>query len=786
MPVLRVNDLPAFRNTPLLDPDRAGPNELMSGPAAALVARTLPAADVPFKDVSDIIRRAVKDNGNRPITDLSDAVKLLAQCPQLKQQVGMWSERLCNLQPKILETDQVEIEFTTTVALPIDHGTARRWSVDPLTAFLDLIPEAKGVHIENNSWSTPNGAPLTVAMIQRGDDPWLQDLADTGYNFSGHRTAPDQGPQSHEAALEGLKKLVINVPARGVLVSGTQPETLYDFGSVVSLTAYNAAGDVLAVATVKPKNSNRTIFTRGGQPIRQDVQPGVDTNGPAVDVDRVKLELSMVGSKAQAASLLSAGADAPANGVRMNAKLEEQAITEPGAAVEFKLNGETVVAAEIPFSTRLNVPASGEESALGVHRYFGGATLGAMMNEQAQLQAQGTDAAGRLKGDGQPAAFPAWTFALPERNSTTIGGINLADTPYDNAGHAFAAPEGVRLQDHLKTLGLDVRQEKITNSTDQIFHVTVGRDFVKGNEKLAIDVGYRGADGNFVWASEKGECSRTEPNLVELNGRSHGFAVRVPDSVYRSGGQNDAAPLYIRLFRPGTSRSLPVYLGSTSFDMKKIGLARDQLSQPDQIWEAMKEVEANFAAAKNAAIGEGKVIAEPVTANQLDRMLEEGRSFDFVYGGQAYSVVKDEATGNAVLKRDAQVINPNADAVRYLTNDDVVPNGHFVISLQGVVNGQALYVSPEHGVRQAAYPLPEPQGEHSSPRQARLESLLAVDAEQNAVHPDLLWGGLEIHGERLNSDVDKDKLVASLGEDRQRAFADLRARSAQDCEKGCA
>lgn len=777
--IKRVNDVTCH------NPDVATHgNEILSGPARVLVNRALAAGDQSYGEVSADIWSTFRNNGERRLDTGTAAKLLLEKFPGLAPHIDAWKDKLCHLKPRSMVTDKVEIELVTTIDLPVDQGAPRRWNVDPLTAFLDMLPDCKGVIVENDSLASKNGAPLVVAVIQRGNEDWLGDLdKNKFFSFDGFRTIREQGPQKHADALKGLQDRVIHVPQRGVLVQGAQPDqTLFDFGSVVRLTAIDQVGNVIGVATVKPTNVQRNQFRRAGLDIRTEFLQGIDTTTPLVAKERVSLPTSLVIPRGQEGKMLGLGANIPSPLVRMDAKIGAQAITEPGAALELEVSGQRVVATSIPFSHGANINANEVAEMPRIHSAVTGNTYAEMMMQPAVLHANGTNPDGTVKGDGRPLTLKVADLALPERARITVAGTSMSKIPLNNDGLTIKAPDGVNLQDHLRGLGLEVVQEKIKDSTDQLFKVTVNPAFIgtNGDDKVRIGVGYETTEGKWVWSHDQHGCSEHEPDVRSLGRKAETFTVRVPDEVYRQGNDKTPAKLYVRIWRD--DGKTPLFLAAANLDMKQIGRSMGQLSTAERIFEGMEKAKVDFEAGFNQAVGEGRVIAEPISAKEMEQRMAKGGAWSFQYGGHAFTVKKDPTnqTQEFHLYRGEQLIGHSPELVRTNAKDENVPTGYFMVNLTGVANGYALYVNPEE-IRRAPLALPTKEG--VAPQQARLEALTAKNAEQQSVYPNISWRGINAGGELLNSREDLQTFLDRQEAARQAALQELAKR--RDCNDDC-
>jgi hypothetical protein len=756
-------------------------NEILTGPARVLANRALAGADKSYGEVADEMRN-VYEKGGKALDVGAVSNILLEKFPHLARGIEGWKDKVGQLQTVAMKNNQVEIELVTTAEMPVDQGARARWAMDPLTAFLDLLRDCKGVIVESASLASRNGVPLVLGTIQRGDEGWLDDLAALGFKFDGFRSSKDQGPQGHEEALAGMKESVINVPQLGPLVNGAEPnQTLYDFGSVVRLTALDQVGNVVGVATVLPNNADRKKFTHALPNLAPLVARAADGISPVVNADRVSVNTTVLIPEGQAGTILGYGANVPSHMVRMDAKIGAQTIIEPGSAIELELSGVRVLATSIPFSHGDNVNANNEVEALRVHKSVGGATFAEMMSQPATLHSNGTSPDGLIKNEGAPIQKTLAAFALPQRERISIAGQALAAIPINNEGHAIPVVEGVDYRDQLKQLGLTVTPEKIAGTTDLAFQVTVDPAFIGRGEgdQVRVGVGFFRGD-EWVWADAKKGAAGLDAFARELGAKPESFSVRVPDEVYRGGGDKEPAKMYVRLWT-GEGRA-PLFLGAANFDMKAIVRNMGELSAPEQIFEQQKSVKAAFAAGVLATAANGEVIADPIAAREMERRMGAGESWSFQFGGHVYAVKqkpKEEGV-EAVLHqiyRGDQLLAEAPDLVRTKATDETLPNGYFAVTLSGIANGEALYVGNKE-IRRA--PIDLPVADPAIPaRQARLDALNAKNDQQQLVYRDVLWAGVELGGERINSQAGLDKAVAKLETQRREALVELQRQRAQ-------
>lgn len=756
-------------------------NEMLSGPAAVLATRALAGIDKSYGDVAAQLRRSYEEGGGKALDVGKVANILIEKFPQLARAIESWKDKVDQLRSVSMKLAGMEVEVLTTADMPTDAGSRTRWQADVLTAFLDLLPDCKGVIVESDSMASRNGVPFVLGTIQRGDEGWLDDLALLGFRFDGFRTVKEQGPQSHEDALAGMKERVINVPQRGLLVNGAEPnQTLYDGGSVVRLTALDPVGNVVGVATILPNNVDRSKFSHALLNIAA-FAPAADGATPPVYADRVSLNTSLVIPEGQIGAILGLGADVPANMVRMDAKIGAQTITEPGSAVELEISGARVAATSIPFSHGANVNANDELEVLKVHRSVAGKTYAEMMNQPAILYSNGTSADGLLKNDGVPIQKTVAAFALPQRERMTIAEQPLAGVPINNEGYAIPAAPGVKYQDHLKALGLTVVPEKIAGSTDLSFQVTVDPNFVGRGEadQVRVGVGFYQGD-KWVWAEAKKGAVGHDAFARQLGQKGETFSVRVPDAVYRAGGDQEPAKMYIRLWT-GEGRT-PLFLGAANFDMKEFVRNMGELNAAEQLHEQKVELQAAYAAGVQGTAATGEVIADPISAREMDRRLAAGESWSFRFGGHDYKVMQKpkeegvEAVFHQIYRGD-QLLAEAADLVRTKATDETLPNGYFAVTLSGIANGEAFYVGNKE-IRRAPADLPIADAA-IPPRQARLDALCAKNEEQQPIYRDILWAGVELGGERINSQAGLDKAVAKLEAQRREALVELQRQKAQ-------
>jgi hypothetical protein len=779
MALKSIQYVPELRGAGFEDPH--DPSAMLHGPARALVGLICGTADKPVGEVIDEFQRAFDKQEGRPV-GLEQAKEILTRkFPQLGDRIDDFACKLEHLEPKVLSDARVEIELVTTVDLPTDAGTIRRWSCEPLTAFLDLSDEVKGVIVENASNLTNNGQPLVVCTIQRGNDDWLADLASLElFDFTGFRTDPALGPQTAADALEGMRQRVIRVPMRGDIVQGTQPVgTLYDFGCVVRLTALDQHGQIVAVANVRPNNLNRAAFN--GHVVKATYAQTYSAQGPNIDLDRIDVETRIVAPPEKRAELLALAANIPRMYVRMEGKIGCGAIQEAGAAVELDLGG-AVVSAKIPWS-RITVPANRAVESGPIHNNIVGKTLADMLARAATVNAEGTNEEGAPRGDGAARAMQIIDLALKERKRIVIGGVPLSTIAYDNQGGAIPVEAGKNVQDQLEDKGLRIRDSKRASSTDRVFEVTIAPPFVDADETVMVDVGYYRSPTEFVWAKPQGrEISDGEPGLVKLEpGQKQTFKISVPESVYMSGDQNTPAKMQVRLFRPGQSE---MFLGSVFFDMKQIGRSNAQLSRADELFEEMERYRAQYQAAVPTAQAQGKIIAEGMGERSIMQVLEANGSWSFIYNNRTFTVDRNPETGTPRLMEGANVINANPDCVHFQSSGDVsVPEGFFVVSLEGIAPGHAMYASHTN-IRVAPYPLAGPaEGDPllDKPQEFRRQELLKLAADGvNALYPDLLWAGIEARGVPVQSQEALDKMLGAINLERLKA---RRGTGKKPCEK---
>lgn len=774
-----------IKRTDLLTPGRnegtGHPNEILTGPARVLVNRALAGADTSYGAVAGEMQNVYEKGGKA--LDLATVINvLLEKFPHLARGIDAWKDKVDQLQTVSMKNRQMEIELVTTGQMPADQGARARWATDPLTAFLDLLPECKGVIVESVSLASRNGVPLVLGTIQRGDGPWLDDLAALGFSFQGFRSAKDQGPQSHEDALAGLKESVINVPQLGPLVNGAEPnQSLYDSGSVVRLTALDEVGNVVGVATVFPNNADRKKSTHALPSLAPLAARAAEGDVPVVNADRVSLETTILIPEGQLEATLALGANVPAHMVRMDAKIGVQTIAEPGSAIELELSGTRVLATSIPFSHGDNVAANNEVQALRVHKSVGGQDFAAMMAQPAVLHSNGTSPDGLIKNEGAPIQKTVAAFALPQRDRTSVAGQALAGVPLNNQGYEIPVVAGVDYQEQLKQLGLTVVTEKIAGTTDLNFRVTVDPAFIgKGEgDKVRIGVGfYQGEE--WVWADPKKGAGGVDAIARILGANPESFTVRVPAEVYRGGADQEPARMYVRLWT-GEGRS-PLFLGAANFDMKSIVKNMGELSAPEQIHEQQKSLKAAFAAGVLATAATGEVIADPIMAREMDRRMGAGESWSFQFGGHLYAVKQkpqEEGVEGVLyqIHQGEQLLVEAADLVRTKATDETLPNGYFAVTLSGIANGEAFYVGNKE-IRRA--PVDLPVADPAVPaRQARLDALNAKNEQQQLIYRDVLWAGVEHGGERINNQAGLDKAVAKLEAQRRDALIELQRQRAE-------
>ena len=748
-------------------------NDILTDQARVLANRTLATANKSYGEVAEALHQAY-EKGGKPLDAGAVSNILLERFPQLERSIDSWREKIGQLHTVSFKNNQMDLELVTTAQMPVDQGARARWAVDPLTAFLDLLPDCKGVIVESASLASRNGVPLVLGTIQRGDEGWLDDLAALGFSFDGFRSIREQGPQSHEEALAGMKESVINVAQLGPLVNGAEPnQTLYDFGSVVRLTALDQVGNVIGVATILPNNADRKTLTHALPNLAPLFAKAADGTSPLVNVDRVSLNTTVLIPEGQADRLLGLGANVPSSMVRMDAKILAQTIVEPGSAVEFHVSGTPVLATSIPFSHGDNVNANKEVEALKVHSRVGGKTYAEMMGEPAVLHSNGTSPDGLIKNEGVPIQKTVAAFALPQRERINIAGQGLAGIPINNEGYGIPVVAEVDYREQLKQLGLTVVPERIAGTTDLNFQVTVDPAFIgKGeDDQVRVGVGYYKGD-QWVWAEPKKGAAGVDAYARELGAKPESFSVRVPDEVYRGGGdQEPAARMYVRVWT-GEGRS-PLFLGAANFDLKAIVRNMGELSAPEQIFEQQKSVKAAFAQGVLATAGRGEVIADPVGGREMDlRLANQGWAFRF--DGQDYRVTKKpEEEGAEVvyqIHRGEELVVEGADLVRTKATDETLPKGYVAVTLSGIVNGVALYIG-NNEIRRGPVDLPvaDPDGG----RAARLDALNAKDEAGALVHPNILWAGVELGGERINNQAGLDKALAALEAKRKAALLEL-------------
>jgi hypothetical protein len=170
-------------------------NEILTGPARVLANRALAGADKSYGEVADEMRN-VYEKGGKALDVGAVSNILLEKFPHLARGIEGWKDKVGQLQTVAMKNNQVEIELVTTAEMPVDQGARARWAMDPLTAFLDLLRDCKGVIVESASLASRNGVPLVLGTIQRGDEGWLDDLAALGFKFDGFRSSKDQGPRA--------------------------------------------------------------------------------------------------------------------------------------------------------------------------------------------------------------------------------------------------------------------------------------------------------------------------------------------------------------------------------------------------------------------------------------------------------------------------------------------------------------------------------------------------------------------------------------------------------------